>query len=76
MEDTKRTAEHMNKLLRKHLRHIMRSKISTANETLQLDAGWNKTETEILVRKIRLYTEVMEGDRGTLANEVAKVAQQ
>ena len=41
--DTKKTVEQMNILLRRHLRHIMRSKISTANETLQLDAGWNRT---------------------------------
>ena len=49
----------------------MKSKISTANETLQLDAGWNRTQTEILVKKIRLYAEVMDGKRGTLANEIA-----
>ena len=54
----------------------MRSKISTANETLQLDAGWNKTQTEIFVKKVRLYAEVREGSRGTLANEVAQVAQE
>ena len=50
----------------------MRSKISTANETLQLDAGWNRTQTEIFVKKVRLYAEVNDGNRGTLANEVAK----
>ena len=49
-EDTSKTTESMNILLRKHLRHIMGSKISTANETLQLDAGWNRTETGILVK--------------------------
>ena len=54
----------------------MGSKISTANETLQLDAGWNRTETEILVKKIRLYAEVNDGKRGTLANKVAQVANQ
>lgn len=54
----------------------MGSKISTANETLQLDAGWNRTETEILVKKIRLYAEVKDGKRGTLANKVAQVANQ
>ena len=74
LEDTKKTTEQMNILLRRQLRHIMRSKISTANETLQLDAGWNRTETEILVKKIRLYAEVNDGDRGTLASEIAKIA--
>ena len=74
--DTKKTVEHMNILLRRHLRHIMRSKISTANETLQLDAGWNRTQTEIFVKKVRLYAEVNDGSRGTLANEVAQVAKE
>ena len=64
----------MDILLRKHLRHIMCSKQSTANETLQLDAGWNRVETEILVKKIRLYAEVIDGHRGTLANEIATIA--
>ena len=49
-------------------------KTSAANETLQLDAGWNRVETEILVKKIRLYAEVIDGRRGTLANEIATVA--
>ena len=61
----------MNILLRRQLRHILRSKNSTANETLQLDAGWSKIETEILVKKIRLYAEVKNGRRGTLANKIA-----
>ena len=74
--DTKKTVEQMNILLRRHLRHILRSKISTANETLQLDAGWNRTQTEILVKKIRLYAEVNDGSRGTLANEVAQKAKE
>ena len=64
----------MDILLRRHLRHILCSKQSTANETLQLDAGWNRVETEILVRKVRLYAEVMNGDRGTLAKKVAAIA--
>ena len=54
----------------------MRSKISTANETLQLDAGWNRTQTEIFVKKVRLYAEVNDGSRGTLANDVAQVAKE
>lgn len=74
-EDTDKTTESMDILLRRHLRNILCSKVSTANETLQLDAGWNRVETEILVRKIRLYAEVVNGERGTLANEVATVAQ-
>ena len=52
----------------------MCSKQSAANETLQLDAGWNQVETEILVKKIRLYAEVIDGRRGTLTNEIAAVA--
>ena len=73
--DTEKTTESMDILLRRHLRNILCSKTSTANETLQLDAGWNRVETEILVRKIRLYFEVMNGERGTLANKVATVSQ-
>ena len=70
-EDTNKTTESMNILLRRQLRHIIHSKNSTANETLQLDAGWSKIETEILVKKIRLYAEVKNGRRGTLANKIA-----
>ena len=64
----------MNILLRRHLRHILHSKLSTANETLQLDAGWNTIQNEILVRKTRLYFEVCNGSRGTLASEIAEIA--
>ena len=66
----------MNILLRKHLRHILHSKHSTANETLQLDAGWNKTHTEILIRKVKLYTTVMTAKQTTLANKIARLAAQ
>ena len=48
-KDTEDTTDQMNILLRRHLRHILCSKTSTANETLQLDAGWNTVETEILI---------------------------
>ena len=65
----------MNKLLRRHLRHILSSKPSTANETLHLDAGWNKIENEILIRKAKLYREVSDGRRGTLASQVALITE-
>ena len=74
-KDTEQTTESMNILLRRHLRHILCSKPSTANETLHLDAGWNKVETEILIRKTKLYYEVSDGQRGTLASEIAQIAE-
>ena len=66
--DTDKTPTDMDILLRRHLRLILCSKQSTANETLQLDAGWNRVETEILLRKVRLYADIMRSDRVTLAN--------
>ena len=63
-------------LRRRALRTIMQAPTGTANEVLQIDAGWCRTETVIKARKIKLAKRISEKPDETITKRVMKKAAQ
>ena len=63
-----------NVVRRRALRTIMQAPMGTANEILQVDAGWSRIETLIAARKVKMVKRIVDKEPGAIVRRILEKA--